>query len=90
MSGRNKADLVTTRIVSLTDNKEIRLDPRSGTCLIKIFSDAFTQGYFTFSDQGHMSVSDIASDNLEVNKTLNKYKNRKIYISKECSPNKKY
>ena len=86
MSGRNKADLVTTRIVSLTDNKEIRLDHRSGTCLIKIFSDAFTQGYFTLSDQGRMLAPDIASDNPEVNK----YKNRKIYISKECSPNKKY
>jgi len=90
VADKNEADLVTTRIVPWDANKDIRLDPRNGICLTKIFSDAFVQGYFTFSDQGHMLVSDIASDNPEVNKTLNKYKNRKIYMNKEYSPNKKY
>jgi len=90
VADKNEADLVTTRIVPWDDNKDIRLDPRNGICLSKIFSDAFVQGDFTFSDQGHILVSGIASDNLEVNKTLNKYKNRKIYMNKEYSPNKKY
>lgn len=90
VADKDEADLVTTRIVPWGDNKDIRLDPRNGICLTKIFSDAFTQGYFTLSDQGCMLVSAVASDNPEVNKTLNKYKNRKIYMNKEYSPNKKY
>ncbi|WP_057881184.1 HNH endonuclease [Companilactobacillus kimchiensis] len=86
----NEADLVAVRIVPWVDNLDIRLDPHNGICLTKIFADAFTQGYFTFSDQGHIILSDVASTDPETNKTLNKYKNRKIYMNKEFSPNRKY
>lgn len=90
VANSDEANLVVTRIVPWADNKDIRLDSRNGICLSKIFSEAFTQGFFTFSDQGHMIVSDVVSDNPEINKTLNKYKNRKIYMNKEYSPDKKY
>lgn len=83
-------ELRVTRIVPWEDNKDIRLDPRNGICLTELFSNAFTQGYFTFDNQGHIILSDIASDDSETNKTLNKYKNRKIHMNREYSPNKNY
>lgn len=90
VANNDEDDLIATRIVPWEDDKNIRFDPHNGICLSSIFSRAFTQGYFTFSDQGYIIVSDIASDDSEVNKTLNKYKNRKIYMNKQFSPNKKY
>ncbi len=90
VANKDEADLVATRIVPWEVDKSIRLDPRNGICLSTIFSKAFTQGYFTFSDQGHIILSSTASDDPEINQTLNKYKNRKIYMNKEYSPNKKY
>ncbi|WP_338232303.1 hypothetical protein [Companilactobacillus muriivasis] len=71
MADKNKADLVTTRIVPWDDNKDIRLNHHNGICLTKMFSDAFVQRCFTFSDRDYVLVS----DNPEVNKTLSKYKN---------------
>lgn len=90
VSSSDESELVATRIVPWDADKDIRLDTRNGICFSKKFSDAFTQGYFTFSDQGHMIVSDISSADSEINKLLNKYKNRKIYMNKEYSPNRKY
>ena len=90
VSSSDESKLVATRIVPWDADKDIRLDTRNGICLSKKFSDAFTQGYFTFSDQGYMIVSDISSADSEINKLLNKYKNRKIYMNKEYSPNRKY
>ena len=86
----DEEDLVATRIVPWDANQDIRLDPRNGICLTKLFSNAFTQGYFTFDDRGHMILSDIASDDPETNKILNKYQNRKIHMNREYSPNKNY
>ncbi|AKP03060.1 HNH endonuclease [Companilactobacillus pabuli] len=83
-------ELVATRIIPWEDNKTTRLDYRNGICLTKILKKAFTQGYFTFSDQGHIILSDLSSDDPELNKTLNKYKNRKIHMNREYSPNKNY
>lgn len=90
VSNSDESELVATRIVPWDADKDIRLDVRNGICLSRIFSEAFTEGYFTFSDQGHMILSDVAAPDPEINKTLNKYKNRKIYMNKEYSPNKKY
>jgi len=86
----DEENLVATRIVPWADNKDIRLDPRNGICLTKTLSKAFTQGYFTFPDQGRIVLSDVSATDPEVNKALKKYKNRKIYMNKEYSPNKNY
>lgn len=90
VADKNEADLRVVRIVPWDDNKDIRLDSRNGICLTKILANAFTQGYFTLSDSGHMIVSVIPSDDSETNLILNKYKNRKIHMNREYSPNKKY
>jgi len=90
VANNDESELVATRIIPWDDNKEIRLDSRNGICLSKIFSDAFTHGYFALSDQGHIILSNVTSDDPETNKILNKYRNRKIYMNKEYSPNKKY
>lgn len=90
VANNDESELISTRIIPWNVNKNIRLDARNGICLSKMFSKAFTEGYFTFSDQGHMILSAVASDDSETNKLLNKYKNRKIYMNKEYSPNKKY
>ena len=90
VANNDEAELIATRIVPWDVDKDIRLDPRNGICLSKIFSDAFIQGYFTFSNSGHIIISNVAAVDPEINKTLNKYKNRKIHMNKEYSPNKKY
>lgn len=90
VADKNEADLVAIRIVPWEDNKEIRLDLRNGICLTKILASAFTKGYFTLTDSGHMLVSTVAADDPEINTTLNKYRNRKIHMNREYSPNKKY
>lgn len=90
VANNDESELIATRIIPWNVNKNIRLDARNGICLSKMFSKAFTEGYFTFSDQGHIVLSTVVSDDSETNKLLNKYKNRKIYMNKEYSPNKKY
>lgn len=90
VANNDESDLVATRIVPWTDDKDSRFDPQNGICLSTILSKAFTGGDFTFSDRGHMIISDIAAADPEINKVLNKYKNRKIYMNKQFSPNRKY
>lgn len=85
-----ESDLVATRIVPWSENKDIRLDPRNGICFTKILAEAFTQGYFSFNDKGHILISNVAASDQETNKLLNKYKNRKIHMNLEYSPNKNY
>ncbi|MQS76247.1 HNH endonuclease [Companilactobacillus halodurans] len=83
-------NLVAVRIVPWEDDPKIRLDPRNGICLTKKLAKAFVQGYFTLTDDGRITLSNLASAEPIINKTLNKYKNRKIYMNKQYSPNKKY
>lgn len=90
VANQDESELIATRIVPWDDDKNTRLDARNGICLSKLFSEAFTKGYFTFTDQGHIIVSDTASSNPEINQLLDKYKSRKIYMNKEYSPNKNY
>ncbi|MBL3531754.1 hypothetical protein JMJ99_10275 [Companilactobacillus zhachilii] len=90
VADKDEMDLEAVRIVPWEDDNEIRLDPRNGICLTKLLAEAFTQGYFTLTDDGHMFVSTEASVNPEVNIALNKYRNRKIHMNREYSPNKKY
>lgn len=83
-------DLVATRIVPWEVDEDIRLDPRNGICFTRILSQAFIDGYFSFNDRGHILISNVAAEDPETNKLLNKYKNRKIHMNMEYSPNKKY
>lgn len=83
-------DLVVARIVPWEANKKIRLDPRNGISFTKMLAEAFTAGYFTFNDKGHIVISDVAAPDAETNKLLNKYKNRKIHMNYQYSPNKEY
>lgn len=86
----NEDELVATRIVPWEKDKEIRLDPRNGICFTKKLAQAFTEGYFTFNDNGHIVISPVSSPDSEINKLLNKYQNRKIHMNYQYSPNKKY
>jgi len=86
----SESDLMVARIVPWSADKNIRLDPRNGICFTKTLADAFNNGYFSFSDKGHIIISDVAAPDPETNKLLNKYKNRKIHMHNQYSPNIKY
>jgi len=86
----DEADLSVARIVPWSDNENIRLDPANGICFTKTLADAFNNGYFSFTDKGHVIISEVPSPDSETNKLLNKYKNRKIHMHNQYSPNIKY
>lgn len=83
-------DLVVARIIPWSENQEIRLDPRNGISFTKELAKAFTAGYFTFNDKGHIIISDVSAPDAETDKLLNKYKNRKIHMNYQYSPNREY
>ncbi len=81
--------LKVVRIIPWNDNKETRMDPRNGLMFETWLADAFEQGFISYSDDGHMIISEKATDR-SLLKKIDRYHKIKLRTNKTFSPSRKY